>query len=238
MELHFYGVGAAFNPAMGNNGAFFTRGGDLYLLDCGATAYQAVMRAGLFDRFTGSVTIIMTHLHADHCGSLGTLVAYAHDVLGRSVTIIHPDESVQALLAAQGVGPDSYTLQSDMAFEGLTVTPMTAQHVPSLRAYSYLLADEDGTIYYSGDNSELDASILDGLRTGRIQHAYVDVMWMTQAKPSVHLPYPTLVAMAEPALRGRITLMHYNTGFNFDQAKADGFLCAAIDPVFEEGTAC
>lgn len=232
MELRFLGVGAAFNPAMGNTGAFFARGEDLYLIDCGEQAFARVMRADLFARYPGKVTVLLTHMHADHAGSLGTLCLYADRVLGRTPTIVHPNAAVKTLLALMGMEDGRYTLLAALDEDGLRAIPLSANHVPDIPAYAYLLSDEDGTLYYSGDNGELPPDILARLRSGEIARLYVDTNLTDrpQAQPA-HLPFAALCELVEPPLRGRVTLMHFNRDFRA-QAEQAGFACARMDPLF------
>lgn len=233
MELRFLGVGSAFNPAMGNTGAFFARGEDLYLIDSGEQAFARLLRADIFARCPGQVTILLTHMHADHAGSLGTLCLYVDRVLGRPLTIVHPNEAVTTLLTLMGMETGRYRLLPSLKADGLTATPMPANHVPDIPAFSYLITDESGTVYYSGDNGELPPDILGRLRAGDIARLYVDTNLYDQppAHPA-HLPFRLLCDLVEPPLRGRVTLMHFNSDFR-RQAEAEGFACAYMDPMFD-----
>lgn len=233
MKLRFTGIGSAFNTAMGNTSAFFTRGEDLYLVDCGEQVFAKLMRAGIFERYPGKITVLLTHTHADHAGSLATLCLYAAEVLGRPALIIHPDDGVRALLAHMGVGPDKYTLSGDLYGQGLSATPFPARHVPAIPAFSYLLEDEEGLIYYSGDSGDLPPDILDRVRGGEIRHAYVDTnIFDTLPEKPIHLPLQTLASLVEPPLRDRFTLMHLNRDFR-GEAEREGFACATADAVFD-----
>ena len=44
LDLHFFGCGSAFNPAMGNTSAWFEADGCLFLVDCGETVYELLMK--------------------------------------------------------------------------------------------------------------------------------------------------------------------------------------------------
>lgn len=233
MELRFVGTGAAFNPVMGSNSAVFARGENLYMIDCGEQTFARVVRSNILKAYTGGITIILTHMHADHAGSLGTFCLYAAEVLKRPPTIVHPNEDVRKLLALMGARDKTFRLQPDFAADGLTVTPIPTRHVQTIPAYSYLLTDEEGTIFYSGDTNELTADILEGLRSGSIAHAYLDVSYIEGDVPAeyAHLTYATLLSLAEPSLRSKFTLMHFNRDF-YKIAERDGFLCAKVDPQF------
>lgn len=232
MELRFLGTGAAFNPAMGNTGAFFTRGQDLYLIDCGEQAFMKLMHAKLFQQFPGRITVLLTHMHADHCGALGTLCLYAAEVLKRPIVLVHPNEEVRTLLRLMGATEDQYTLLSELGGADFSATPIPRRHA-AMDAYAYMLSDTDGTIYYSGDTSELPEDMLDALRAGRIRHAYQEVSYFADdpdPRPP-HVLFSEMLAQVEPALRSRFTLMHFNVDYRAI-AQKEGFLCAQTDPIF------
>lgn len=233
MQLRFIGTGAAFTPSLGNNGAFFEHEDRLYLIDCGEQTFARLMRANLLSRYASGVTVVLTHMHADHCGSLGTLCLYAADVLGQPATIIHPNGDVRDLLSLMGVSPSQYHLQRNLSTPALAITPMPTMHAQAIPAFSYLLEDAEGAIYYSGDTIELPPQVLSGLREGSIRHAYQDVGYFDH-EPAAHPPhllYDELLKLVEPALRRHFTLMHFNVDIHI-MASRDGFACAQIDPLF------
>ena len=75
MKLHFFGCGSAFNPAMGNTSAWFEMDGCLFLVDCGETVYELLMKRSNLREYR-QIYVLLTHLHADHVGSLGSLISY------------------------------------------------------------------------------------------------------------------------------------------------------------------
>lgn len=232
MQLRFLGIGAAFYPALGNTGAFFTRGDDLFLIDCGETAFSKLMRAKVLERYPGRITVLLTHLHADHCGSLGTLALYAAEVLKRPLTIVHPHEEVRTLLSCMGAKRDQYTLVDAYNEGGLSARPVPSPHIPHVPAFSFFITDEVGTYFYSGDNSVLNEEALHGLREGRIAHIWQEVsQFDTLPALPPHLPFETLCRLVKPALRSRFTLMHFNCDFR-EEALTEGFGVAQIDPIF------
>lgn len=232
MVLRFLGTGAAFNPALGNTGAFFTRGEDLYLIDCGEQAFMKLMRADLFRQYPGRIVVLLTHLHADHCGSLGTLCLYAAEILKRPMLLVHPNAEVRTLLRLMGATEDQYTLLPSLDGAGFSATPIPRRHA-AMDAYAYMRADEEGTIYYSGDTSELPEDLLDALHAGRIHHAYQEASYFaTDPDPQPpHLLFSEALRRIEPALRLKFTLMHFNVDFRAI-AKQEGFACAQMDPIF------
>lgn len=234
MRLRFHGTGAAFNPAFGSNGAFFAHGEDLYLIDCGESAFARLHAADLFSLYPGQITVLLTHKHADHCGSLGTLCLYAAAKLRRTITVVHPDERVRTLLSICGAREDQYRLIPALDERGVRATPVPVRHVPSIPAFAFYLEAGGETVYYSGDAGELPDEVVLGVREGRIARAYQDAAYFDGTPPPnpVHAPLPALTAQISPAIRGRFTLMHMNRDYRAE-ARALGFDVAERDPLFQ-----
>ena len=107
MKLNFLGKGSAFYPLYGNTGAYMRFEDELYLLDCGETAFDTLYRKEDLDRIS-HIYVILTHLHADHVGSLGTLISYYYCLHGIQVYVIHPEPTVVQLLTLEGITPEGY----------------------------------------------------------------------------------------------------------------------------------
>ena len=93
MDIKFLGIGAAYYPAWGSNSAFFMLEDHLYLLDCGETSFQRIVSRPELAICAG-VTVLVTHLHADHIGSLSTFAAYCLQVLKKKICIATPDSTL------------------------------------------------------------------------------------------------------------------------------------------------
>ncbi len=233
-RLRFIGIGGAFYPEMGSNAAFFTVGDDIYLLDCGETAFFAMKRTRLFDRYPGQITVAVTHLHADHAGSLATLALYAALVLRRPLAIVHPHEGIQTLLGLMGVHGGQYRLLDSFDEAGVVIAPRPARHAPGMPAFSYEITVAGESFYYSGDTGELPEDVLQGVTEGRIARAYQDVAQVDAVPENpVHLPLSTLARLVPEPLRERFTLMHLNCDYRAEAEKL-GFPCARIDSIFTE----
>ena len=89
MELTFLGRGAAFNPAEKNTSAYVREGEKLLLLDCGESVFAELMRRNVFDGVK-EMWIAVSHMHSDHCGSLGSLTLYCAEILGFKARILLP----------------------------------------------------------------------------------------------------------------------------------------------------
>ena len=106
--LTFLGRGAAFHPGQGNTAAYLREGDRMLLLDCGETVFARLMKTGALNGLR-EIYIAVSHLHSDHCGSLGSLVLYCRSVLNaRTAVLIPPGEeayaaSLRSLLSIFGV---------------------------------------------------------------------------------------------------------------------------------------
>lgn len=69
MDLNFLGCGSAFNPLYGNTSAYFTNKDQLYVIDGGESVFLKLYQKELLKKYAG-ITIMVTHMHADHVGSL------------------------------------------------------------------------------------------------------------------------------------------------------------------------
>ena len=107
LKLHFLGRGAAFYPVFRNTNAFFEKGKNLFFLDFGESAFAQVAAALPLKEYE-KIYVLLTHLHADHSGSLASMTSYLYFVLHKKLTIVHPEDTVVRLLALQGVGAECY----------------------------------------------------------------------------------------------------------------------------------
>ena len=113
MKLHFFGCGSAFNPAMGNTSAWFEMDGCLFLVDCGETVYELLMKRSNLREYR-QIYVLLTHLHADHVGSLGSLISYNYCILGRKICVIHPRATVVELLRLMGIKDEFYNYYQEL----------------------------------------------------------------------------------------------------------------------------
>ena len=155
MELNFTGKGSAFYPPFKNTGAYMLSGKALYLIDCGETMFD-VLYHKLDLASIEDVYVILTHMHADHVGSLGTLISYFYCLFNKAIHVVYPQETIKQLLTLEGITPLGYhyheTLPENPA--GLTAVPVEVKHALDMKCYGYVLSNGTESIYYSGDSSE------------------------------------------------------------------------------------
>lgn len=221
MQLAFLGIGAAFFPEWGSNCAFVQKGDRLLLLDCGESVFEKIVGMELFKN-ASDITIAITHTHADHIGSLPTLCLWAK-LHGVPVTVVSPDPAVDRILEACGA-PNACTRASTLQSPDWTLTPVPVEHASTIASFGYRISDTDETIYYSGDAKSIPEDILTDFLEGRIKRIYQD----TCTHGAVHMTLAALSEKIPPAMRHRVTTMHYNCDFRAKVA-ALGFAVGEID---------
>ena len=222
--LKFVGCGAALYPKLYNSNAYFELGGDLFLLDCGETAFRQHFIAGHFEG-KKSVTVIVTHMHTDHIGSLGTLIVYCFLKLGIRVRVVFPEtEKLRTVFTLTGVEPEHYTLYADIAESGETRVATqfvrVRHHDVMVHAFGILLTVQGRTLYYSGDAGEIPQQVIALLENGSLEAMYQDTSMHEHS--GVHCSFDQLQALIRPEFRDRVYCMHYD-GEYFDQYRRAGF---------------
>ena len=175
LDLHFFGCGSAFNPAMGNTSAWFEADGCLFLVDCGETVYELLMKRSSLREYR-QIYVLLTHLHADHVGSLGSLISYNYCILGRKISVIHPRATVVELLRLMGIKDEFYNYYKGLPEEVdcLRAEPVPVEHADNMDCFGYILEAEGMRIYYSGDSARMPERIAGMLKDGELDAVYHD----------------------------------------------------------------
>ena len=134
--LKFLGCGAAFNPLLGNTSAYFTEQSNLYLMDCGESVFCKLYQQDLLTKYE-NYYIVITHMHADHVGSLGSLISYMYFVLHKKVHVIHPSEKLVELLDLTGIIREAYEMHLCREFTAGAVrfAAVPAQHAEDMACF-------------------------------------------------------------------------------------------------------
>ncbi len=211
MKLNFLGKGCAFYPVYGNTGAYFLKGKELYLIDCGESAFEHLYRKINLDDLE-TVYVILTHLHADHVGSLGTLISYFYCLHGMQITVIHPEDTIEELLTLEGIDKKGYIHLKEMPENsaGLKAVPVPVKHAQDMKCYGYILSDSEDCIYYSGDSADTPEEIKEKFLDGTIRRIYHDTSTHDSDHPS-HCFYGKLEAWIPPEKRGHVYCMHLDS---------------------------
>ncbi len=215
MELHFLGTGSAYSSLLGNTSAYFIRDNTLFLLDCGETVFTALNMRNLLNNIHKAV-ILITHFHADHCGSLPTLVSFLTGVKHVESVLVNPvPDRLRLFLNIAGTEDKSYQLIAPyvndngigdtVRIDGISITPYRVQHSENMPSFGYVLADESETIFYSGDAAAIPTTVLNDFLSGNIHHLYVDCC----LNPSHdHGELKKLCATIPMQARNKVTCMH------------------------------
>ena len=213
MDLNFLGCGSAFNPLYGNTRAFFTNKDQLYVIDGGESVFLKLYQKELLKKYAG-ITIMVTHMHADHVGSLPSIISYCYYVLGKKVTVIYPEKSLWILLGLMGIDPDIYIPVESSLFtaEGLKVWAVSVKHADDISCFGYIIEFAGEKIYYSGDSYEIPKDVLDGFYKREISTIYQDTTEFTSDHRS-HCPLEELEECIPADLRRNVFCMHFTTDF-------------------------
>lgn len=208
MNLHFFGCGSAFNPAMGNTSAWFESEGCLFLLDCGESVYELLMRGSDLREYR-QVYVLLTHLHADHVGSLGSLISYNYCILGRKIWVIHPRSTVVELLRLMGIKDHFYDYSERLPenVRGISAEAVPVEHADNMDCFGYLLESEGERIYYSGDSARMPERIADMLTSGELDAVYHDTSLHDSPQPS-HCYVGRLETAVPQEFRHKVFCMH------------------------------
>ena len=222
LDLVFTGIGSAFCPQLGNTSAFFWKGDRLYLLDCGSLVFAALENNSILAR-AKDIFILLTHTHADHSGSLGTLISYCKHVRTIPVSVVHPESDIKNLLRYNGIKNKQYSLYSGMRYsdEYVSVEFLPVPHTKSLNAYGMTVSDPEETIYYSGDAGDVPADVWQGFIKGQIARIYQDVS-LTGKMGGSHADFHWFVSNCPEECRKRFYPIHMDASCK-QQAEQHGF---------------
>ena len=208
MRMKFLGIGAAYNPSWGSNSAFFMAGKQLYLMDCGESVFGCMAdRPELAE--CEAVNILITHLHSDHIGSLGSFISYCRHVLGKPVLVASPDHALAVILKLTGIEEEEYEFRTEFAEAfpgGIRVKPLEVVHALHMRCFGYYLSD--------------------GHKTGEVAHVYQEATFKEKQHPS-HCSLKKLCESVPEELRARVTCMHFGEDFQAEARKC-GFDVAQV----------
>lgn len=161
-KLKPLGFGSAFNSQeYGNNSWYFIEDKEVFMIDCGSTIFNTFRAKGL-DEYK-KINIIITHMHTDHVGSLGTLIEWMYYVKGVRVNVLTTNElETDILNYLEIVGIEYrmfnvYVTSDDKDYitkNNIEVVFQETKHVPQLRSYSItIIRDRTEMIVYSGDTT-------------------------------------------------------------------------------------
>ncbi|NCB02400.1 MAG: MBL fold metallo-hydrolase [Spirochaetia bacterium] len=212
MKLQFLGCGSGYTPLLNNTNAFFVKDNTFFLLDCGFTTFNQLVKIDEFLNAKNFV-ILLTHLHADHCGSLSMTISYSYNILHRIPTLIFPLHTVNELLTLMGIPEDQYILKQQLEnIEGISGFPIVVQHTPLMNCFGYFLKDKGKSIFYSGDSSSIPEEIIASLQANSIDEIYQDITYEKGVHPS-HGTLDYLDSVISPECKHKVYCMHFAYDF-------------------------
>ena len=226
MELTFLGMGSAFNPSMHNSNAYFASGNRFYLVDCGETTFGKVWNLPAISDCS-EVVVLITHLHADHVGSLGSLISYIHYITRKKITVVHPLETVVQLLDLLGIGRPIYRFLKitrgvmTEIDDRVSVKALEVEHVPDMTCFGYLIQEGSERVYFSGDAKTVPPEVVEGLNDGSISHVYQDTSNRESDHPT-HASLAYLESLLPREVRGKVHCIHLDYDYR-DLLRSKGF---------------
>ncbi len=157
--IKFLGTGGAFDFEQGNSSAIITTPRRNILLDCGHSVYPKLRKSGLVEKID---TVILTHLHDDHCGSLSTLIFHYNFISPRQkLTLLLPEKFiplVRKYLTFSMGRPEDFVDFLSMEQESSYVFPINTfgKHVPEMQTFGYYFEIGKKKFVYSGDIGDMD----------------------------------------------------------------------------------
>ncbi|MBR1585528.1 MAG: hypothetical protein IJ662_08325 [Clostridia bacterium] len=237
MELRFLGRGAAFFPSEGNTAAYIREGNRLLLLDCGETVFARLLNRGVLAGVR-EVYAAISHLHGDHCGSLGSLALYCFFQLGFPMTVIMPDgqdayaADLGRLLTLFGVRDAYYRqipageVKGFSAFTRFSYVPTV--HDPAMTCFSFVFDTPRGGVFYSADTCRTDE-----LAAFLSSHPQPEALYVEATDAdypgNIHLTLDRLAAAVPRAWMERTYVMHLNGPQCAQKAREMGFSIVPVD---------
>ena len=231
MKLQFLGRGAGFNPAEGSTSAYFIADGEMFLIDSGESIFHTLHKRKLLNNVT-ALNIFITHTHADHVGSLGTLILYAFAEKKIPVTIVTGRNmaylsDIRSLLTIFGLSRGMYRFADTAAFSGRyssfsKVRYVKTRHCNELASCGIVFETDRGLVFYSGDINDL-SPLVKIIKSGcPIDRIYIDSGNGTKPNPH-HVLIHQINDVIPAELRPRVYCMHLSNSRCITEAQACGF---------------
>lgn len=233
MNLKFLGRGAALYPIEGSTSAYFFDHDDLFLIDCGESTFLSLLNKDILSK-CNNVYLLLTHLHSDHTGSIGSLSSYLEYVLQKDLNIIIQKDieyldDLKNLMKAFACDNINYIDAEKLDSKYSSFSKLRFHktiHSPKLSAYSIFFITPSGIVYYSGDTNELD-TLQKLLQTRNdIFKIYMDV----SSKPNkVHVYIEDLKKVVPVYMHSKIYCMHFDSSDGIEKALTFGFNVVKVD---------
>ena len=224
MQLKFLGDGSAFNVDAYNTCAYFKTEKSLFLLDCGESICNRIIKLGLM-KDVDNIYVFITHTHSDHIGSLEALIYYNEVFVPKNFQIFYPRRGkLKTLLKLTGVDFPFTIYPIPKELDGIKIDCVTQQHIPG--SYGYFFYGKDGGLFYSGDASKVNPRAVEELKEGKIDRVYHEV---TTSGSPIHTHLNQLSACFPEELRGKVWLMHFENEEMRRACRAEKFQTVEVE---------
>lgn len=237
IPFKFIGIGSAFNPDLGNNNVFLTRESDFLLIDCGGLTFSRLLYLNLLEKIK-NITIIITHTHTDHVGSLSDLLYYTHYKLSIKPNIIFPDHQwIRGYLKYVGIDEKKYSLSKstvgsfdNCSFQGIKIKAVKIKHVDTMPCYAYYIEYDGIKVYYSGDSCELKDETISMLESEELDRIYQDTCGIDY-EGNVHMYVCKLEKLVKREFRHKVYCMHLDKYIEIEDVKKLGFNVVEVEDI-------
>ena len=234
MNLKFLGIGSAFQTSLYNNCAYFIEDNQLFLIDCGETAFEQLKEQEDFSAIK-DIYVVFTHTHSDHIAGLGQLVEHCENTLNKKLNIIVPKmeedtlkEDIETLLDIFSISKDkcNFLSMDDVKEKFKTFQNMEflkTKHSPELegKCYSLMFETPEGKVLYTSDS--IDTKYIEELVNTNFSKIYADV---TLSIPVVHLDFNVLKEIVPEEMREKVYCMHFDHPNTIEETRKSGFRIA------------
>lgn len=225
-KLRFIGTGGCFSKENINNSAYLKEDGHLILFDCGETVFHQILKNDIIDTDINRIDIIITHFHADHVGSLGSLIFFTRFKKIKEVNVIFPNVNMlNTYLDISGIDRSLYYGKKpvDMdyylkEYAQLHGDVINDEIIP-MPSFGYHLKFKNFNLFYSGDTCIINEEIVDKFNNNEIDYIYHEV---SDDGYKAHVDIGVLADTIERN-RDRVYCMHLGDSMNLEKIKKYGF---------------
>lgn len=225
-RLRFIGTGGCFSKKNINNAAYLNENGHLILFDCGETIFHQILKEDIINESINRIDVIITHFHADHVGSLGSLIFFTRFKKVKDVNVIFPDvKMLNTFLDISGIDRNLYygRKPSDMKYflkeyAQLHGDVVNDEIIP-MPSFGYHLKFKEYNFFYSGDTCIINEDIVNKFNNNEIDYIYHEV---SNDGYKAHMDIDVL-ASALKKNRDRVYCMHLGDSMDLEKIKKYGF---------------
>lgn len=237
MKLKFLGRGSAFNVKEGNTSAYFIEEDTLFLIDCGETVFTRLVQKKVLDNIK-TINVLITHLHPDNVGSLGTLIFYSYFVMKKPINILISDNidyliDLRAYLFAVGCTKEMYDFVDVKSLDNSytsfdTIRFFSIKHTPEIPSHCIVFCKSGNVTVYSGDTNDFMGISCVLFYGDSLETLYVDTT-SANYPGNVHLYIGDLALIIPENMRSKVYCMHFNNDECIKIAKEYGFNVVEVE---------